>query len=152
VVRMVRRRAGDASAEHALGPKDDAEWSLDENRLRKVRARSSANGRNWLVPKYTALDDGAIGAFVGATGGLLTGYTHMLTSRCGLLTIIMRGCVSRVRPISEGDEEELTTYVRTPPRGIHPCLISKLVRKPVAYEIHHGLIILFWATAAAAVE
>ena len=138
-----RTENGDASAKHALGPKDDAKWSLDENRLRKDRARPSANGWDWQVPKYTALDDGPIGAFVGATNGPVTGYTHMLTSRCGLLDIIMRGCLSNVRPISESDEAEITPCVRTPPREIHPYPISGLVRKPVAYEIGHGLIIYF---------
>ena len=33
----------------------------------------SADDWNWLAPEYIALVDGAIGAFLGATGGARTG-------------------------------------------------------------------------------
>ena len=75
------RRARNTPTKHAVGSKDDVGRALDENRLRKGGARSSANDWGWLVPECTALGDGTIGAFVGATSGPLTGCTHMLTSR-----------------------------------------------------------------------
>jgi len=130
----------------------NAHWmGIDYGRIEHCRVPTVGVGGPQKCP---ALNDGAIGAFVGAAGGppTCTDYTHMLTSRCGLLTIIMRVCLSKVRQISESDEAEMTAYVRTPPREIHPCLVTKVVRRSVTYEIQHGLILFFWATTAAAVE